>query len=809
MIVPERDAPLTAWTGRDTLAAAAITLLLGPQLLRSAVVMSMMPGWDFDPLLSNDAWTGLGPAGSLACDALTLLGATLGLLVARGAAGPWPVLAAAIPGLAILWHAWLADGPSLGDQRIGMSWLSAALSAVALWRLGADRRYRAIAVAVLLGVSALWALQAIVQVFIEHPATVANFNKNKDLILAAQGWPADSPMARAYERRLVQSDATGWLGLSNVFGSLSAGLFIALSLTALGAWTQRRRSLAFGVGFIALLAGAALGLAQSKGASTAAALGLVAAGAMYARPRRLAWVLRPSLLGPACVFSAIGAIVARGLLGDRLGELSLYFRWFYITAAAKIGLANSLLGTGPEGFKDAFLLFKNPLCPEEVASPHSVLFDWWATMGVAALPWAVLLLAALAVAGRRAVEPADPPLEQDSQPDSLRPLIRSAIVAPVMVTLAAVYLNRAALPPGEAIVRGLGLVLWAIASGTLVLALLRADQRAVRVGLAAGAFALAAHAQIEVTMSWSASVGLVAALLALAAAPRWPESAASSSLSRSAALLITLAASGLGGVNALQAWRWESALLDASEAVRPIAGLNERARRLPGMTTQQRRTEAEQTAAELSVLLERPVPPEPAALEAASREVERLCLQKAHALLAEAAERYPRDFPTARELSRMSLQSAQAAFAERNAALTLVHADAALAEASAPRASVSQRLWVASVHEARLKLGVGREELEAAYDATRAGWALDPTNAAHGWRTVLLAQRLADQGMPGISAELPTLARRTLDLDAFAKLDAAVRALSEFQRAHLERLSRLAPAGGEPGAAGGPSSGEP
>ncbi|HQR39835.1 MAG TPA: hypothetical protein PLF26_15715, partial [Blastocatellia bacterium] len=81
-----------------------------------------------------------------------------------------------------------------------------------------------------ISVAAVLAFRGIEQVFIEHPGTVENFKRNRDAILAAQGWPPDSAMARGYERRLMQAEATGWFGLSNVYASFAAASSVATQL---------------------------------------------------------------------------------------------------------------------------------------------------------------------------------------------------------------------------------------------------------------------------------------------------------------------------------------------------------------------------------------------------------------------------------------------------------------------------------------------------------------------------------------------------------------------------------------------------
>src|SRR5690606_14992553 len=93
----------------------------------------------------------------------------------------------------------------------------------------------------------------------------------------------------------------------------------------------------------------------------------------------------------AAVILPLAAIALRGLLGERLGELSLLFRSFYLRGAIAIIADHPLLGVGPAGFKDAYMLAKPAIAPEDVTSAHSVLFDLGATLGLAGLAWIALL----------------------------------------------------------------------------------------------------------------------------------------------------------------------------------------------------------------------------------------------------------------------------------------------------------------------------------------------------------------------------------------------------------------------------------
>ena len=155
---PSRTTEALLWLG------AILTLI--PQLLRATSNLTTFPGWDLDPLLYSISPPAITPAGSLLIDALTLIGASLLLLRAARQRIPFNlslILLTLIGASAVLYH----GGPnsnqlnSLGQQRIGASWLSAMFAALALWHAAQDLRVRRIFVGTLLGFISLLAVYGI------------------------------------------------------------------------------------------------------------------------------------------------------------------------------------------------------------------------------------------------------------------------------------------------------------------------------------------------------------------------------------------------------------------------------------------------------------------------------------------------------------------------------------------------------------------------------------------------------------------------------------------------------------------------
>lgn len=538
-----------------TLQSASPVLLLTPLFVRASVPFSPLPGWDTDPMLTSDpsALSVLGPAGSIGLDLLVFLGAALWSILNRRALRAERLSAslshvATVAGGCALPIILLAafTGWSIHDYRIALAWLSAGVAAFTIASAARnDPSARALVAAVTLGFIALLAARAGTQFLVEHPLTVADFQANKEQILQARGWTADSASARAYERRLTQPDASAWFALSNVLAGLSAAstiAFLGLLAAALRAKPLRSPALLTAAILGTALSAAALYFAFSKGGLIALAAGLGAITLIWLAlsprwpTRRLPIVL---ILGLGTVLAPIALIIARGLAGETAlgGELSLYFRWFYLQGASGIFTHYPISGVGPDGFQQAFLLTKPALCPEDPSSAHSILFDWAATLGIAGLilGLALLLLTVLITASpfRAASTPVrQPPLEQASvgqasrlsaPPITLSLSSRLPLLIPALATLLAAWIESPGMSPTAALARVAGLIGWCLLAWLLYAPLTRAftsaDPRTRALTFAAfsaAAITLIAHAQIEVTFAWVPSVGLAALFLGIA-----------------------------------------------------------------------------------------------------------------------------------------------------------------------------------------------------------------------------------------------------------------------------------------------------
>ncbi len=613
MIPASRSEHFARWCGAS--------IILFSALARVFTSQSRIPYWDIDPLTSWSPDTTRTPAMSLLFDALVWLAASA-IIWAEGRAGrgiAWRTgLLALIGCVGVALHGWIltpltavgGSPPTHGDFQsmlLGSTWASAVVGAWALSMAARDPQVKRAAATTLLGVVIVLAAKGAMQVFIDHPRLVADFNANKDEMLASQGFQPGSVSARLFERRLIQSEATGWFGLSNVYGSFMAAgcaAFLALAVSA----TRAAKHKAITTGEAGLLwiataiAATGLALSGSKGAIGAGALGCAVValvqwmqpapfssrgaaqatsprrkpgesehGRSSSSPRKRAagstsdkpqsetinpvtqlqpaitdsYSIRTLLRFAPLIFPVLAllAICLRGVLGERIGELSLYFRWQYLLGTARIILAHPLLGTGPAGFKDQYLLFKEPTNPEEIDSPHCLPMDWLATMGIFGAAWVILWIVWLWKSGNALSEPEAParildePLSQarvGSATTPNTPRLREGLVVALVVILASLAFSwwcewAMMLPETLAFYTLAGLAWWFVARTGSRLA--DADPRALNIALFGASIVLGTHCMIEVTGVFTSSVGWVTAVVALAGSAcipvcrpsrRWP-----------------------------------------------------------------------------------------------------------------------------------------------------------------------------------------------------------------------------------------------------------------------------------------------
>lgn len=804
-----------------------LALLLIPLFARAMSLLSMLPGWDLDPLIMPVPFSGIGPAESITLDCVALLGAAVmaisaprrttradGIVVALLAIGAAGVLAHMAT-----WSG-IGGAGSLGDRRIGIAWLSAMLGGVSLWLCRRDDSLRRIAAAVLLGFVGMLLAKAALQVFIEHPQTVEAYRANPARFLAGQGLMPDTPMARAFERRLLQAEATGWFGLANVFATIMAASTVtAAAFVAIGQLRRPRLTpvptAILAVTALATLLG--LSAAGAKGGALAAAVGftglLLAAACTKLTLAPRVRALLGAVFGLAAVVGPIALILIRGQIGERMSELSLFFRWFYMQGAARIFAAHPM-GVGPDGFQQAYLLAKPPISPEEVTSPHSITLDWLADLGIPGFAWVAVVLIAAAAIGRvltasTASLPASPP-STPLPPPTDRNELRLILLIPGLATLLAAWLERGAVTPDGALVRLLGLFGWcAIAWAVLNLA------RAIPswpIAFAAGAAALLAHIQIDVAASWPQSVGLIALWLALActgtprdpAAPAEPDNSATRLPRLITAIPIAILACLAIALSApTQVWRWQSALLAANARLGDVADLNARFASLAdGSSTEN----PSAIAASLSAALARREPGRHAPprntdeLRTAMASLESLALADAAAALRAAARIEPSEWRVRREASRLLIRAAAAANAAGDATLAgkLLGESIAALELADPappapadthsRTTAPEWRWLAIAWSESARntddRGLQGFRLTLAAAALKRAADLDPYNLEIALRLMRVYTQIGDP------ANAARWAHKVLELDPLMRLDKAARGLTDSERTEAEQAAR-------------------
>ncbi len=803
----------------ETFAALSIVAVV---LFRATAAFDAFPFWSLDPLQSPGVQTALTPAATLTLDAIVLAFSAIVLLAAWLRRDPIGVAAIALfllGTVSIAAHAWLLDGASLDDLVTGATWASSLAGGLALFHAARDERTRRIAVSSSVGLVVLLVAKGALQYFVEHRQTLEEFQKHRDAFLASQGMTPGSIAARTFERRLVQPEATGWFGLSNVFASFSAALAVALTGFALrspwrvsvnGSRRTSRQSLALALGSIAGIVGVVL--AGSKGGFAVLALGLALTfvlfaagrwGELFSSARAAGLSMRlhraAPFFAPLLVLLTLLAVAARGLIGQRVHELSLLFRWFYMQGATRIALSHPLWGVGPSGFKEAYMLAKPAISPEEVTSPHSVLLDWWATLGIFGLAWVALWISWIVAIGRRIVEdfePGSPAGARAEIGNGTSPARHDARLIGIVVAAAAIastWVERDTLVPGAAIVRILGLFAW-LALSLACAGALQAKARGTRAAMAIGVLMIAIHSQIEVTSIWANSAPLALLLLGLAGAPAIDAAPRprARAIAPIGALTMLIGALGLGALGARPVFLWQRDLRDAARIVAPLADIRQR---LGDVAAAGGRTESGDTMGSIATsvgdLLGQFPPQDAAAFDRALETATAARTERAAIVLQRALDRFPAHIPTREALVRLMLARAAAlvSLGQREQALAIDESAERLADGAAE--SSAGLLLRGNTLQARGDLERDPKHLERSLAIWERAALLDPYGISVPWRAFRTARTL------GRDEDSRLWARRALAGEQYQRLD-PLRRLTDEQRREVEGVLAKPPAAKDP-----------
>lgn len=820
MIRTSAERPQHQPVGQSVWPWVGLVLILVPLLARATSSVTNLPAWDLDPTIYSVPGSAIGPAGSMLVDGLALMGAALLFIVEwRRGRRVWMSLVALamVSSVVALLHGWVlpsaesaAHAGSLGNQRIGVAWIAAVWSGLAIGHAARDGAFRRATAGVMLGFIALLALRGAQEVFIEHASTMAAFRADPKQFLEQRGWSEGSAMALSFVRRISQADASGWFGLSNAYASFAAfGVVVSFAWLVCGQGAREKDQKGFIMARVCCVVSLALSvcalyLSHSKGGLAVAVLGVVLVGVAVIWRGAVPW---GGLLGLVCVLSVIGAIGVRGVIGERVRELSILFRAFYIEAAIRIFAAHPVTGVGPDGFQQAYLIAKNPLSPEEVSSPHSILFDWIATLGLSGLGWCVLLVIGAVCAGRTLLPAgtresglADGRTDERPVPGTDRENTagKAAMLTLALSTIIAAWMQSPYITMDVVLVRVGGLAIgcwiaWVVSQERGSVAV----ERGLGIGLGAGALAVMAHAQLEVTFSFAGSAGLAMIACALGTASvRRTELGAMRAIggcvAGCAALVLGVVVMALG---IKPAYAWQQNLESAAAHARVVASFGERLVDLSGVNRpgesllgRERSDDLARIAKDLSAELGRPCLPTQTGISGAMLELEQRRLPKAIDGLRAAMKIYPTEWRVAREASRLHLRLAFGYLQSGNVQLAdnaASESERVLAPPTRNGVQTGSASWLRALAVAQEAFGAARndrERLSRAISTLERAAVLDPYNLDIAVRMCRLHEVL------GNGAESRQWAARALELDRLARLDLEVRGLSALDRREVEAI---------------------
>lgn len=466
-----------AWTG--------IVLVSILCVMRAMIEHDPFPWWSSDPFVFAPPIIGLTPRWALLLNVGIILASFLTLagqhLRGFGISNLNTILIA-IAMIVLGYHA------SLDLERV----LDASTIAAVICVLIAGSQIHTIAGAtkviggILLGFALMLTSIGVYEVFISHPETIKMYERSRDSFLAARGWSPDSFEALSYERRLSNPEPIAWFGLTNVFASFVAASGAGLLTLALAS-RKELRSVAVVSLCGALISIFGLYLCGSKGGYGVFLLGGALGVVFIARPK----LIDARIILGLCVVVIVGLIV-RGVIGESLGERSLLFRFQYLIGAIRVWFVDPILGIGPGNFQDGYALLKPALSPEDVASPHNVVFSWIATLGLGGIALVAYLVRSV---GGATIQRTDGLDESPSLPTEQ--LIKVSLLVMLVPAIIALRVQAPVLAQSGLIAFFIGAGLWI----TIAIVIVRSDltEHMIRIALFIFGGVLLIHSMIEVT----------------------------------------------------------------------------------------------------------------------------------------------------------------------------------------------------------------------------------------------------------------------------------------------------------------------
>ena len=208
---------------------------------------------------------------------------------------------------------------------------------------------------------------------------------------------------KQFEDRLNSPEPLATFALTNSL----AGFLTPWLILALGVFFQElrltRRRMALAALACCIAIAVCMFWTKSRSAYLAAAAGGLAVTLGTLRPwqwlkTRRAWLIAAALA--ALLTSGVAYAIAFEAVDHDLflgARRSLEFRLEYWRATAAMIVDHPLLGVGPGNFQSRYTQYKLPQASEEIADPHSFVFEVAATAGLPALVALLLLLAGIGV----------------------------------------------------------------------------------------------------------------------------------------------------------------------------------------------------------------------------------------------------------------------------------------------------------------------------------------------------------------------------------------------------------------------------
>jgi hypothetical protein len=258
------------------------------------------------------------------------------------------------------------------------------------------RAIAAVMVALAVGISGYGLYQAAY----ELPQTEVRYKANPDQALRDAGlsFPAGSPERKAFEDRLANRLPMATFALANSLAAFLAPWAVML-VGVVGSSLRSRKRL---LGMLICLApiAACLVLTKSRSGYAGACLGILLAW-WFGRERRirLGWKLPAAVAGVAVLLLSAALVVEGSAVLGRASK-SFGYRLQYWQSSLEMIAAHPWLGCGPGNFQDIYTQYKLPEASEEIADPHNLLLEMWATAGTPAVLAFLAVLACFAVGSR-------------------------------------------------------------------------------------------------------------------------------------------------------------------------------------------------------------------------------------------------------------------------------------------------------------------------------------------------------------------------------------------------------------------------